>query len=1203
MRRLDTVGLASTAAALQLLPENGNSLWRLEVLASLASEKGIADDPISLTAEIVDHLVNQGQLAVAASQQEDPMDDLLCEELAFHGGSFLVGGGLSEASTFVFRALSRGLLLRGDLPTELTGELSTCAIAALKVSDAVLRGAGLSRNVEPPPQRGSVTIPDAGTLSELQRLTAFDQPRLESLLRRREIEAIEPLIEDAESREFSDEEIFHGSTWKPLLRVGDWLVLHRPFDLLNALRHHFSLRAAEVCGAERVDLAFARAIQREVTTAVGRMNIREKTVSVRDADTPFTEIRCRCDSDKEIVALILTDDFVGIESDDPFTTWDGHERIELAKARVEAIAAARASEEEQILGLLIMQPAGRLAMLLAPATETPGVFFEVLTAADLDTIGVLETGDALGLWKFASASNKLGRVARLNLSSTLDLYGTYRGAERTLAPFMDATAVMIPPGSGGPYRRDARSGRDRHGVPHPNYSIREVERETSNQLDRRIYHETNISESRQSLMVSGAPLALWVAGPERDVLASWDAVDTVAYWLGELAEPLSPTLERASKHHSSLLIEVDFSPWSYWFEEPEIDPGGDDTFTVELVQPEIAAIHFGPAVRRLLLGPDNAGDRLIVAALIESIAAVLAERNEEPPTSAERSEAVEAVAPLGVKKHLISIAIEANPMMDPIEGRPRQRQEADSTDAEVDVGRHLVATFGYRGEPVPKERRNDVLKEAVAFLFDRAQATFHGVNPELLLEELIYANELLIRNSQHSLSILPSKLSTYPAASVTLREEISEANLTGTCCRFLIEYVTARPPSGAARWSLSRYDKALASAADLLRWADLSDAVHGKLTDVDLLIRDDGRLRLLESDRFDAGRGEFFTQHVEQQRQRASDEWDELFTDSDSVESDTTKRLNDLMIDEAGVSLLDLGGILVAANLVARERDEEVVSLPYDEAIAALASQFEDQVDSIASGVDYLSMGPRDSFLDPPTGRSTDTFPWLFARRWSYNRRPFLRRAGASEGGHLLWGRRHVVQSMQILFGQLGAGQYQALAETEPLRKELGRIAKEEGAKFEKEVEEATRAAGWLACRGVRRLDNDRLQRSNGETLGDIDVLAGSDNSPILWAVECKSLNGSLSSAELAREMSDHFRPEGKSSVAKHTERVAWLQERGAAAARLLGLPEADHEVRGLVVTGREAMAPFIDDIPFEIVSIKQLPGFLTAAAKRESSL
>jgi hypothetical protein len=302
------------------------------------------------------------------------------------------------------------------------------------------------------------------------------------------------------------------------------------------------------------------------------------------------------------------------------------------------------------------------------------------------------------------------------------------------------------------------------------------------------------------------------------------------------------------------------------------------------------------------------------------------------------------------------------------------------------------------------------------------------------------------------------------------------------------------------------------------------------------------------------------------------------------------------MIDEAGVTMIELGDVLQAANIVARERDEEVMALPYAEAMQVLADTVERDIDSVAPGVAYLSMGCREAFLKPPTGRITDTYPWLFSRRWSFNRRPFLRRNGDPED-ELVWGRRHVLQTMQIMAGQLGAGQYQALAESEPLRRELGRIAKEEGARFEEEVQDVIRAEGWQTRRRLRRVDGNQMQRSDGETLGDIDVLAGSENSPILWAVECKSLNGSLSSAEVAREMSDHFRSEGKSSVAKHAERVAWLQERSVSAARLLDLSDrADREVRGLIVTGREVIAPFIDEISFEVVSVKQLPALLGAS-------
>ena len=1196
VRTLDTVGLASSAAALQLVPANGNSLWRLEVLASLASEQCTPSDPLPLTTAVVDRLLNAGQLAAVAAAQEDPMDDLLCEEVTFHGGSFLVGGGLAESATFVFRAVSRGFLLSRELPGELVSELTVCAIAALTLSDAVLRGAGLLRNVEPSSGGGSVLIPDAERLSALQKATAFDRERLDGLLNEEQVKALEPLVQEAGGRQFSDEEILNGRGPKrPFLRVGKWLVLHRPFDVLDALRHYFSLRTTQTCGPERATLAFGRAVDSDVSTAFRRMALDRVAVEGRSAEIPFTQMRYRCDSDKEIVAFVLTDDFAGLEEHDPYTPWEGHQQIELVKTRLETIADARAGLDEQLLGLIVMQPAGRPAMLLAPATDIPGVFFEVMTAGDLDTIGALETGDPLGLWKFAAASHALTENSRITLSSSLDLYGTYRSYDRSFAPLADATGAMIAPGMGGPYRCEARAGRDRHGEPHPSMSIREVEREDpQNQLDRLIYHESTVREPRQSLFLSGAPLSLWVAGPERDVRASWDAVDTVAYWLGELIGPLCPSLERLAKRTSSLLLEADFSPWDYWFGNPQ-DPGGDDTYAVHLVKPQVVKVELGAQVRRLLLGPDNTGDRLIVSALIEAIAAV----GDGLPGADARAALIDEVAPLGVKKHLISIPIEADPMMEPLDGKPRLCQEADRSAAEVDLGNHLSSSLGYKGQPVPREQRNAVLKDAVAHLFGRAKATFDEVNPYGLLEQLIYANELLISRSEHSRAILPARLATYPAARETLRDDVSEANLAAICCRFLIEYAVACPPSGTSPWSTARYDEALASVAELLTWADLSDAVQGELTDVDLLIRDDGRLRLLEADRFDTGRGTFFTQYVDQQTDRAAERWETMFMDpeiEDQGDQATIKRIDELMVEEARVRLSDLGELLVAANLVARERNEEVVCLPHGDAIRVLAERLERDPERIEPGVNYLSVGPREHFLVPPSGTKADTYPWLFARRWSYNRRPFLRRSGTDEE-ELLWGRRHVLGSMQILFGQLAAGQYQALAESEPLRRELGRIAKEAGVEFEEETLKVFLDADWKACRRVRRLGRERLERSDGQSLGDIDVLAGKENSQVLWAIECKALNGSLSSAEVSREMSDHFRSVGSTSVTKHEERIKWLQERSAAT-DLLGIKNGGaREVRGLIVTGHDVMAPFIDDIPFEIISIARLPSFLKTAS------
>jgi hypothetical protein len=108
-------------------------------------------------------------------------------------------------------------------------------------------------------------------------------------------------------------------------------------------------------------------------------------------------------------------------------------------------------------------------------------------------------------------------------------------------------------------------------------------------------------------------------------------------------------------------------------------------------------------------------------------------------------------------------------------------------------------------------------------------------------------------------------------------------------------------------------------------------------------------------------------------------------------------------------------------------------------------------------------------------------------------------------------------------------------------------------------------------------------------------VLTADPATKTIWAIECKSLSGSLGSSEVVLEMTAHFNAAKNSSVAKHGERVAWVGERLPAALQRLGLPGDANgwELRGLIVTGRDVLAPFIDDLPYPSLPFDELAGFL----------
>lgn len=1202
LSRFDPLALATALAGLQARPSSAHFLWRLSVLATLATEVPKRPGARQLDRADLDRLLNHSSLAERARFHEDPLDSPLTEEVGFFAGSYLVGGGLSEEGVFAFRHLARGLfLLRDGLPEELVPELGMCGTAALMLSHWALRAAGLTPYLTPPEREDQLEIPTAAELIDLQKAMAFDR-RLLAKLPSQAIPALDPLVREVGSPRLSDEQIGKGvADARPLLRAGEWIILARPFDVITALRHHYSVVAAETVGADRVERMFGCSVDGEVIEALRRMGMSgARTVVPRGLDSPFAEIRARVDVGRSVIALVLADDFKELAPQNPYSIWDASQLAGQIDQRVAEIAAQLEMRGEEGLCLMITQPAGRPALMPLLSAEGSALRTLTLTGANLEAISVLETASPLALWKFAEAENALREQSRINTSSMLDLYGAYRDKERTFGSLAGLNGVSFLPGLSGNYRCEAAALRNRHGATEVDGGVVEVERkELDASLSDRLHYEVELDTERVRVHISGSPLSLWVHGPTRDPSRSLDAVQSVAYWLADLCEPLAQPLAELAENLDALAIEVDFEPWDFWFEGGD-DPGGEEAGTVSDLGSGVIELHLGPAIRRDLLDWRNGAERELVSLLIESIGRAREGAGMEAITPELAGEALETVAPLGVKKHLLMFPAQNNPLLAEADGPMRPVQEADLSAARDLLATELDARFDFRGEVVPTEHRAEVLKVAVDTLLAAAYELIAELSPEGLLESLVSQNERIIAAAEHRRVCLPARLATYPESAQRLRKDVLEANLAGICCRFLVERATAIPPQGARPWSLLDHDRAMALVAEALTWADLYDAIRGGLSSVDLLIReDDGWLRLTESDRFDSGRSRYFDHHVSNETRRSQERWEDRFqSDGQDGASGLMARFDQAMVDEAGVTLSRIGETLVAAEQLAGEAPGDLVVMAGADVPEMLAAKLIDDVphEEIEQAIAYMTMGQREEFLKPPGGGKNDVYPWLFARRWSYNRRPFLSRI-TGEREEIIWGRRQVVAALTILGGQIGAAVYAKLAAAPALISELGRLGDELGAEFEGEVAAAVSELGLALKSNVKKLGTETLERNSSERLGDIDVLVADSGSRILWGIECKALNGSLSTPEVVREMSSHFGQEGESSISKHAERIAWLTDHIESALDLLQIPGSerdDWEVRGLFCTKRETMVPFIEEIPFDLVSIDELAAYLS---------
>jgi hypothetical protein len=349
--------------------------------------------------------------------------------------------------------------------------------------------------------------------------------------------------------------------------------------------------------------------------------------------------------------------------------------------------------------------------------------------------------------------------------------------------------------------------------------------------------------------------------------------------------------------------------------------------------------------------------------------------------------------------------------------QPRHIQTADLSGARAAIGSHVSDKFGVRDADLPADDREPAVRSAVNFSLESVQELIANSSSEGLLESLLAANEAVIAESEHHRAVLPAQLATYPAASSRqyLREEVAQSSRAAVCSRFLAELVAAQPPQGVTLWSVARYDASMALTSEMISWAYLDDAFVYGMTDVGLLVNEDGELRLEEYDRYELGRVAHFDRHIADMQIVSTNLFAaRLSAPTEREPNAIFERVDPLFEAEVGASLSDLRELLHAASAYARDQGIDVVCLGHDDAVKALATMLEWDERKTDQAITYLSLTPREEFLRPPDGDWRDVVPTRYARRWSLNRRPFVVR-----GDELVWGQRQVLIALRVIVGQV----------------------------------------------------------------------------------------------------------------------------------------------------------------------------------------
>lgn len=598
---------------------------------------------------------------------------------------------------------------------------------------------------------------------------------------------------------------------------------------------------------------------------------------------------------------------------------------------------------------------------------------------------------------------------------------------------------------------------------------------------------------------------------------------------------------------------------------------------------------------------DNSGERYAMSTLLRAVVELNSRASSQDHALQNADAFLQAFdkrAPLGRKKKILAYSSGTNPRLDPRD-LPRSRNVQASEEHRIldDIGDYVTNTLRVPNGVVQPADQGKLLNSIVSHLYERLKSSVAALSPNGLLETLVRHNERHIYEDAFVKLTTPTRIecySTLPEMVDTFRKEYAERSKSYVASRILIEFVVAQPPSGHRPLSLGAYDELLALISELMSKAMLSDILQYKLADRVIEVLGSGRLAFDEG-AYEAAQSTFTSEFshtlVSDTVDHFRSHWQNR-TDSTRAAPDRTDVDNATTV-EFGISFTELVEFLsevFGLNLDGESPSVQV--LPKATFIETLSSKLQWNRDKVERAFQFFAATKRDDYLRPPPPyKQQDVYPWRHNRGLSYFRKPLLVRHN-QQSDDVIFGRRHITVALRYLYHLCLSGRLKAT--TLEMSKVISAIHTAQGEEFNQEVARLySQIPGVIVKQQVKKIGSTRIQRENGEDLGDIDVFVVDPAARCIRAVETKDLAAALTPFDVESEIKDLFGEHGKLKI--HLERVEWLRQHLSEVLAWLGInePAGNWTVLPEVVFDRPLMSPYLLGSGMTVTSLHRLKASL----------
>lgn len=1176
LRAFDPWDLLTRLAGLHLVPENRGFALRLTFASNLVACLPIeGQQPRASKTRLTSWL--DTSVADAVGHLDDPPEEMFATAMTFIGGSYLLLPPASGEIARVLRLLASAIFSEDD-PSELGTPFLSAAqdliLGTLRLSDEILRRAGFTRSASmlAPNPAAQIRQPFSVELRSLGAACTFQEDQLCSFFGGASMDSgvVSHFVLELGATPLDGVAPGGGPlARRPIVTRGHGTYLVAlPSQLATACCQALYDQAATDGVMDVLSSRFRGVVEYDVRLALARLGhtyVRPSPTS--DAAQPSALYSL--DDDKALHVQIVTPPLrPGLDLSDDWTA-DLNDATQLFMSAADRLLSE--SIVNAVLGLTVIQTDGRAFTARAHLSGDATRIHLLMTGDSLETISRAAMGTQLELLKFSRARAELRRSTDAVASfSVLDEYAIWAGAGRTfhIEHGPAYTAVFFHPG-GGTEVKNQVAAQDIHGARSwDGQSVLEVERYWSGPIP--IFVSTRPTLTVSLLVEAGGQQ--WVRldedGGSRSITVGTELVETTAYWLWQIRQHLADPDEDSLV---TVSIRIDELP----DELPAEEDGDVPPVEIQRVAERHLLAIFHAQFFSALFEETNEAERLLVSALIGSI-----------PTAANQPEAsVDLIAPRGPRRMMRVLTREEALLTDTSGLPPARWIDGSESSSIADLGASILA--GVMGEdhgPVSPDRLPSILNDLVGHLLRELLVRVSTLAGTGAVEFLVAHQEALVAKRVRAEVNLSGRLACfgeYEDVTVALREDSSRATASAIASRFLLEVVAATPPTGVRPISLDFYDELLELASTITELGSASDLYHFGLTDPRAEIAECGHLVLRSTDHTDA-LDRFARSAVEDLIERETNERPA------SIPEAVRGRIGAAFQAEFGFRADELRLMIEALCELADDTSDGVNTVDADTLVELVADSTGTSENGTSAMINALVMKPRETFIPPDAPyRRTDVYPWRFGRELSYLRRPLVRR-----GDEIVYGRRSVLTSFRYIVNQCVSGRRNA--RTGAMRRAIGELHEAKGEAFNDAVADLIGSVDrYRVFRRVKKVAGRRLADSDGNRLGDIDVLVCDYRRHMIVAIEAKDFSVSRTPAEYQHHVEELFvdSPKRRSAATKHSRRVSWLRDHIDAVLSHFGLEEEAGRwtVMGSIILDEDLLARYLHTSEHQVLTWREL--------------